>query len=81
MNNLGQREYPVLIKAANVHAIKFHGLRHTYATLMLANGVPPKVVQERLGHSKVAMTMEVYAHVLPTMQADAAAMLGALLHG
>ena len=44
-------------------------------------GVPPKVVQERLGHSKVAMTMDVYAHVLPTMQADAAALLGGLLHG
>jgi integrase len=81
MNNLGQREYPTLIKAAQVRAIKFHGLRHTCATLLLPNGVPPKVVQERLGHSKVAMTMEVYAHVLPTMQADAAAMLGGLLHG
>jgi integrase len=68
-------------KAAKVRAIKFHGLRHTCATLILAHGVPPKVVQERLGHSKVAMTMEVYAHVLPTMQADAAAMLGGLLHG
>lgn len=81
MNNLGQREYSKLLKAAKVRTIKFHGLRHTCATLMLANGVPPKVVQERLGHSKVAMTMDVYAHVLPTMQADAAALLGGLLHG
>jgi integrase len=55
--------------------------RYTCATLMLSNGVPPKIVQERLGHSKVAMIMEVYAHVLPTMRADAAAMLGGLLHG
>jgi integrase len=80
MNNLGQREYAKLIKVAGVRRIKFHGLRHTCATLLLQAGTPVHVVSERLGHSKVAMTMEVYAHVLPDMQKDAAATLGALLH-
>ena len=81
LNNLGQREFAALIKAANVRRIKFHGLRHTCATLLLQAGQPVHVVSERLGHSKVSMTMEVYAHVLPDMQKDAAATLGALLHG
>jgi integrase len=80
MNNLGQREYAALIKAAHVKAIKFHGLRHTCATLLLQAGQPIHVVSERLGHAKVSMTLEVYAHVLPDMQADAADALGALLH-
>jgi integrase len=81
MNNLGQREYAKLIKAAEVRSIKFHGLRHTCATMLLQARQPVHVVSERLGHSKVSMTLEVYAHVLPDMQQDAAAKLGALLHG
>jgi integrase len=81
INNLGQREYAKLIKSAGVRAIKFHGLRHTCATLLLQAGQPVHVVSERLGHSKVSMTMEVYAHVLPDLQRDAAAALGVLLHG
>jgi integrase len=79
-NNLGQREYPKLIKAAGVRAIKFHGLRHTCATLLLRARVPVHVVSERLGHAKVTMTMEIYAHVLPDMQEDAAVTLSAILH-
>jgi integrase len=55
-------EFGRLIKAAGVRRIKFHGLRHTTATLMLAAGVPPHVVQRRLGHSKVEMTLGIYAH-------------------
>jgi integrase len=70
-----------LIKAANVRAIRFHGLRHTCAALLLQARQPVHVVSERLGHTKVSMTMGVYAHVLPDMQRDAAATLGALLHG
>ena len=79
-NNLGQREYAQIIKAAKVRRIKFHGLRHTCATLLLQARTPVHVVSERLGHATVAMTMEVYAHVLPDMQTEAAATLGALLH-
>jgi integrase len=80
-NNLGQREYAALIKAADVRRIKFHGLRHTCATLLLRASVPVHVVAERLGHSKVQTTLETYAHVLPDMQQSAAAALDAVLHG
>ena len=49
--------------------IRFHDLRHAHATHMLANGVHPKVASERLGHSKVGITLDLYSHVLPGMQA------------
>ena len=66
-------------KAAGVPEIRLHDLRHTHATLGLAAGVPPKVMQERLGHSSVQITLDLYSHVVPGMQADAAARIGALL--
>lgn len=81
MNTLGQREYAKLVKQADVRRIKFHGLRHTCATLLLQAGEPVHVVSERLGHSKVTMTLEVYASVLPNMQQRAATTIGAVLHG
>ena len=56
-----------------VPRIRLHDLRHTHATILLKAGVPAKVVSERLGHANVAFTMSVYQHVLPGMQADAAA--------
>ena len=80
-NNLGQRIYQKIIKAAGVRAIKLHGLRHTSATLLLQAGVPAHVVQRRLGHKRIEMTLGIYGHVLPAMQQDAAAKLAALLHG
>ena len=81
INNLGQREYASLIKKAGVKRIKFHGLRHTCATLLLQAGTPVHVVSERLGHSKIQMTLEIYAHVLPDMQREAAETIGAILSG
>jgi len=48
--------------------VKFHDLRHTHATLLLLRGVNAKVVQERLGHSTISMTLDTYSHVLPDMQ-------------
>ena len=80
-NNIGQNEYAKLIVAAGVRRIKFHGMRHTCATLLLQAGVPPHVVQQRLGHKRIEMTLSTYAHALPSMQQDAAARLGAILHG
>jgi len=79
INNVGQREYRRLLKAAGVRPIKFHGLRHTCATLMFQAGIPVKVIQEQLGHKRIEMTLGIYAHVLPSMQQDAAARLTALL--
>lgn len=57
--------------------IRFHDLRHCHATLLLQQGVHPKVVQERLGHSTVGMTLDTYSHVLPGMQEQAARALEA----
>jgi integrase len=56
-----------------------HGLRHTCATLMLANGVPPKVAAERLGHSDPSLFMNLYSDVTPSMQREAAEKIGAAL--
>jgi integrase len=61
--------------------IRLHDLRHTHATLLLRDGVPIKVVSERLGHANAMITLGVYAHVMPGMQAEAAAKFGALLAG
>lgn len=60
-----------LIKKAAVPKIRFHDLRHTHATLLLAKGVNVKEISERLGHSKIKITLDTYSHVLPTMQEDA----------
>ena len=79
MNNIGQREFAKLIEASRVRRIKFHGLRHTSATLALKAGVPVKVVAQRLGHAKTDITNDIYAHALPSMQKDAAAKMSALL--
>lgn len=48
--------------------IRFHDLRHTHATLLLKAGIHPKIVQERLGHSSINVTLDTYSHVLPNLQ-------------
>ncbi len=62
-------------------AVRLHDLRHTSASLMLTAGVHPKVVSERLGHSSIAITLDLYSHVIPGMQAEAADKLGAMMLG
>jgi integrase len=62
-------------------AIRLHDLRHTAATLMLANGEHPKIVQERLGHADISMTLNRYSHVTTDMQRDASDRLAKLLSG
>ncbi len=64
--------YHALLKKAGLPDMRFHDLRHSAATILLMKGVHPKVVQELLGHSTIAMTMDVYSHLLPTMHQDAA---------
>ena len=58
---------------------RFHDLRHTCATLLLADGAHPKIVQERLGHANIAITMNLYSHVTADMQRQAADRLDELL--
>ena len=64
---------------AGLPVIRFHDLRHTHATLLIKEGVPVKVVSERLGHATTAFTIETYQHVLPGMQADAARLFAGLV--
>ena len=66
---------------SGVTRIRLHDLRHTHATILLSANVPAKVVSERLGHANVAFTMSVYQHVLPGMQADAAATFAEVVFG
>jgi len=68
-----------LIASADVPRVRLHDLRHTHATLLLKEGVPIKVVSERLGHATPGFTMATYQHVLPGMQAEAARTFAALL--
>jgi integrase len=63
----------VALSALAVAALQFHDLRHTAATLLLLQGIHPKIVSEMLGHSAVSMTLDTYSHVLPDMQRDATA--------
>ena len=67
-----------LLKRAGLPRVRFHDLRHTAATFMLEDGTPLKVVSEILGHSSVAITADLYMHVTPGMQAEAARARGKL---
>jgi integrase len=63
----------------SVKGTRFHDLRHTHATQLLRQGVHPKIVSERLGHSNIGITLDTYSHVLPGMQEDAIAAFDASL--
>ena len=60
-----------IVRTLGLDDVRFHDLRHTHATVMLLQGVHPKVVQERLGHAKMSTTMDLYSHVMPSMHKDA----------
>jgi len=60
------------VKRIGLEGIRLHDARHTHASLMLKQGVHPKIVQERLGHSTIAITLDKYSHVMPGLQEAAA---------
>jgi integrase len=70
--SLTQMFEQLLDRRPSLPRIRFHDLRHSHATQLLASGIHPKIAQERLGHASIAMTMDLYSHVLPGMQEDAA---------
>jgi integrase len=74
---LSPADVRVMLARAEVRPIRFHDLRHTCATLLLAAGVSPRVVMDILGHSQIAVTMNIYGHVIPAMQQEAAGQMDA----
>lgn len=77
-DKLAQR-FKAILRQAGLPAVRLYDLRHTAATLALSAGVPPKVVAEQLGHASAAFTLDVYSHLLPHMQHEAAARVERLL--
>jgi integrase len=67
-----QRSFRRILRRAKIPRIRFHDLRHSCASLLLAEGVAPRVVMETLGHSRISVTMDTYTHVMPALQQDAA---------
>lgn len=72
-------EWMRLIQNTALPRIRFHDLRHSHASQMLAAGVHPKIASERLGHSTTGITLDLYSHVMPEMQADAAEQVDAAI--
>ena len=68
-----------LVRDADFGHVRFHDLRHSHATQLLIQGIHPKVVSERLGHSTISITLDTYSHVLPGIQEKAAEKLDAAL--
>ena len=73
------RAFKGILRRAGLAEVRFHDLRHTNATLLLALGIHPKIVQERLGHSDIGITLDIYSHVLPTLGKQAIEQLGDIL--
>ncbi|MGZ6907154.1 MAG: tyrosine-type recombinase/integrase [Acidimicrobiia bacterium] len=73
------REFDRRVTRWSLPRIPLHGLRHTWATLALRAGVHPRVVQERLGHATIAITLGIYSHVSPKLDADAASLVAATI--
>jgi integrase len=73
------RAFRRFLRSHNLPRMRFHGLRHAHATHLLAANVHPKIVQERLGHASISMTLDLYSHVVPGMQEEAAASVDTLM--
>ena len=68
-----------LLRKTELPKIRFHDLRHTHASQLLAQGVHPKIVSERLGHANIAITLDCYSHCLPVLAQEAACRIAALV--
>lgn len=77
--NLLRRSFWPLLEKAGLPRIRFHDLRHTCGTLLAAQGVHPKLIQDILGHSSITVTMDIYGHVLPTMRRQVADLMDRLV--
>ena len=79
--NIRGRSFPRLLERAGLRKMRFHDLRHSAASLLLAEGVPVKVVSEMLGHTDISTTLRIYAHVLEGAQEQATSVMDRLFHG
>ena len=77
---MGSHALGDVLRKAGLPHIRFHDLRHTHATLMLSQGVHPKIVSERLGHSSITITLDTYSHVLPGLEEAAAERFDGILN-
>jgi integrase len=73
------RIFQRFLAAAELPRVRFHDLRHSCASLLLAEGVAPRVVMEILGHSQISITMDTYSHVMPALSQDAVDRVAALV--
>jgi integrase len=73
------RDFKAILKKTGLKEIRFHDLRHTAASLMLNNGVPSLVVSKMLGHAKTSTTLDIYGHLIPVMQSEAARIMDELI--
>jgi len=78
-SNVRNRSFYPLLEKARLPRIRFHDLRHTCATLLLTQGVHPKLVQEQLGHSEISMTLDTYSHIIGPMMDEVARTMDGLL--
>jgi len=74
-----RRAYKKLLTASGLPKIRFHDLRHTAASLMLNHGIPVLIASKRLGHSKPSVTIDIYGHLMPSKQEEAAQLMDRLL--
>jgi integrase len=73
------REFTATARRARLRVIRFHDLRHTYAALQIAAGASPKYLQAQMGHSSLKVTLDLYGHLMPDVEREAARRLGALV--
>jgi len=74
-----QKLFQQAIAGVKVPRVRMHDLRHGWATYALQAGVHPKVVQERLGHANIKITLDTYSHVMPNMQGEAASLVASMI--
>lgn len=80
-DNISQREFPRFLKDAGIRRIRFHDLRHTYASLLIAQGESPKYIQNQMGHASIRTTLDRYGHLMPEVHEQAAKRLGNQIFG
>jgi integrase len=80
-DNFTHRDWTRVLRRAELHRIRFHNLRHTYASLLIARGAHPKYIQAQLGHASIQTTLDRYGHLMPAAHAAEAQKLDRLVFG